>query len=324
MAKQGLLQTLAECEYPAEFLVARLLGKKGILFRDWEFLIASEDVIETLKKTPFYPYLQKYGAPGIWRFLRNEHLWVYRRMNPYLRRTFTPYFVFHEIDTLIVCLRCLAGKNETEQVRQKLHNSLLHATIQKILTGGMDFSEILRALELHGCNGSDLFKGVSQHYDEKGFAALEILIRDRLFAFILSYKSPLLLRTFFQYLIDGHNCLALAKAIRWQINAEPNIINGGTVPEDRFRKAYFRRDLAPILKFLHLQDADEAASGVQKLETGLLNFMTGKLHKWSYQRTVIGVILFYLWEQYRYTRNISMVCNTILVDNNPVRENIVA
>jgi hypothetical protein len=42
------------------------------------------------------------------------------------------------------------------------------------------------------------------------------------------------------------------------------------------------------------------------------------------QRTVVGDILFYLWEQYRYTRNISLVLNTMLLDDEPVRENIVA
>ena len=109
MGNQGLLKTLDECEYPAEFLVARLLGKKGALFRNWEFLITSSDAVTSLQNTPFYPYLKKYAAPGIWRFLRHEHLWVYKRMNNTLRTHFEPYFIYHEINTLIVCLRYLSG-----------------------------------------------------------------------------------------------------------------------------------------------------------------------------------------------------------------------
>jgi hypothetical protein len=63
---------------------------------------------------------------------------------------------------------------------------------------------------------------------------------------------------------------------------------------------------------------------VQKLETALLRLISGKLRRWSLQRSMVGDILFYLWEQYRYARNISMVLNTMLLDDEPVRENIVA
>lgn len=324
MAKQGLLRTFTECEYPAEFLVARLLGKKGGLFRNWEFLVGSSDVVQSLRNTPFYPYLQKYGAQGIWRFLRNEHLWVYSRMNSYLRKIFTPYFVYHEIDTLIVCLRSSAGRNEVEHVRQKLHNSLLHADIQKILTSGWDFPEVLRALELYNSNCSNLFTGLNQYYDKNGFASLEILIRNRLFACILSRESPILLKTFFQQLVDCHNCISMAKTLRWKVITEPDIITGGTVPAYLFKKAYFRKDITPILKFLRLGDSHEPAATVQNLETGLLNLMTSKLRKMSFQRSIVGDILFYLWEQYRYTRNISMVLSTIFVVDEPVRKHIVA
>src|SRR5210317_194660 len=123
MVNHGLLKTLNECEYPAEFLVARLLGKKGALFNNWDSLIASSNVLESLQNTPFSPYLKKYAAPGIWRFLRNEHLWVYKSMNNKLRNHFESYFVYHEIRTLIVCLRYLSG-NEIDRVLQELHNSL--------------------------------------------------------------------------------------------------------------------------------------------------------------------------------------------------------
>ena len=324
MKSQGLLKILDECEYPAEFLVARLLGKKGTLFRNWEFLITSSDAVQSLQNTPFFPYLKKYAAPGIWRFLRNEHLWVYRRMNNKLRTHFESYFVYHEINTLLVCLRYLSSKKENEHVLQELHISLLHKDIQGILTSNLEFAAMLQVLELRLCKYSELFKGLREHYDNKGIAALEVFVRDCFFAAIFSQKQPFMLKTFFQYLVDFHNCISLAKTLRWQIEAEPIMISGGTVPEDRFKRAYFRKDLTPVLSFLHLQDTVEAVSALQKLETVLLSFITGKLKSWSFQRAVVGDILFYLWEQYRYTRNISMVLNTILLDDEPVRESIVA
>jgi hypothetical protein len=324
MVNQGLLKTLTECEYPAEFLVARLLGKKSTLFRNWESLIASSDRLQNLQNSPFYPYLKKYGTSGIWRFLQDEHLWVYSRMNPFLRKTFTPYFVYHELNTLLVCLRYLYSKKEIESVQQELRNSLLHSDIQKILVSGLDFTVTLIALESCLFKQYELFKGLSELYEKKGIAALEIFIRDCFFAIIISQKQPTMLKHFMQYLIDFHNCMFLAKTLRWQTETEPDVISGGTIPGDRFRKAYFLKDMTPVVKFLHLDASGESAAEIQKLEISLLISITRKLKNRSYQRTVVGDILFYLWEQYRYTRNISMVLNTILLDDVTVLEKIVA
>ena len=324
MRNQGLLKKPDECEYPAEFLVARLLGKKGALFRDWEFLISGSDTVESLQNTPFYPYLKKYAAPGIWRFMRNEHLWVYKRMNNSLRTHFQSYFVYHEMNTLLVCLRYLSARKEIERVRHELRASLLHDDIQDILTSGLDFAAMLQALELRLCSHAEIFKGLSEHFADKGIAALEVFLRDCFFASIFSQKQPAMLKTFLQYLVDYHNCLTLAKNLRWQSETEPAMIAGGTVELDRLQRAYFRKDLTLVLKFLRLKGADEAASALQQLETALLSFISGKLKIWSLQRTVVGDILYYLWEQQRYTRNISMVLNTIPLDDEQVRGNIVA
>ena len=286
--------------------------------------MTSSDALESLQNTPFHPYLKKYAAPGIWRFLRHEYYWVYSKMNPYLRKIFTPYFIFHEINTLIVCLRYLSSNKEIEHIRQELHNSLLHNDIQEILTGNLDFGLILARLELRLTTHSDLFKGLAGLYDKKGIAALEIFIRDCFFKSILRYKQPDLLQTFFRHMVDLHNSISLAKNLRWQSEAEPTIIPGGTIPTDRFKKAYFRKDLTPVIKFLRFQPPVETASAAQNLETTLLSLITKDLKSWSLQRTVVGDILFYLWEQYRYSRNISMVLNTALLDDEPVRENLVA
>ena len=324
MANQNLLKTLAQCEYPAEFLVARLLGKKSALFRNWDFLIASQDRDQNLLNTPFSPYLKKYGNPGIWNFLHNEHFWVYSRMNPYLRRTFYPYFLYHELNTLVVCLRYLERRAETESVLKEMRHSLLHNDIQNILTSGLDFTGMLQRLELRLRGKSDLFAGLSEKYDKKGITGLEIYMRDCFFTFILSREQQPMLKTFFQLLVDFHNCLSHAKTIRWQSETEPELIPGGTIPDDRFKRAYFHNEMGPVLKFLHLEDTGGTAADIQKLEISLLIFITRKLRNLSFQRTVAGDILFYLWEQFRYTRNISMVLNTALLDDATVREKIVA
>ncbi len=324
MKDQGLLKTLDQCEYPAEFLAARLLGKKGALFRNWEFLISGSDTVELLQNTPFYSFLKSAGAPGIWHFLSAEHLWVHKRMSHKLRIHFEPYFVYHEIRPLMVCLRNLSSRSDNGNALQVLQKSLLHQDIQDILTNKLDFHRLLQALESRLCSCSVLFTGLRECFEKKGMAALEVFIRNCFFASFLSRKPTPMLKSFLQYLIDYHNCLTLAKALRWQLHTEPAFINGGTVPIHRLTDAYFSGDMIPVLKLLRLRAVNVCVSSLQKLETALLSFITSKLKAWSLQRSVEGDILFYLWEQYRYARNISMVLNTILLDDEPVRESIVA
>jgi len=323
MVNQALLKTVAECEYPEEFLVARLLGKKGTMFRNWEFLIASSDAIKSLQNTPFYPYLKKFGVPGIWDFLHHEHLWVYSRMNNRLHDYFDPYFAYHEIKRLKICLRSLWSSKASERISDELRNTLLHNDIQEILGARHEFPEMLYELESRLCAYSHHFAGLCASFENKGIIGVEFFLRDSFFTSFFSQKQPLLMKLFFHSLVDYFNCMSVAKSLRWEIAAEPPTIPGGTVPTKRFKKAYFSKDLTPVLKFLHLDDPEAAASSLPRLEISLLRSITFRLKAWSYQRTVVADILFYLWEQYRYTRNISMVLNTVLLDDEPVRASLV-
>jgi hypothetical protein len=324
MVHQALLKPVAECEYPEDFLVARLLGKKGRLFHNWEILISSNDSIESLRDMPFYPYLKNFSIPGVWHFLHNEHLWVYSRMNNRLRTQFAPYFSYHEINTLLICLRHLSNRNTTGRISQALYNSLLHNDIQNILCSDSEFTKMLYALELRLCVYSYHFSGLVSQYEKNGMRGVEVFLRDSFFGSFFSQKQSFLLKKFFSCVVDFYNCMSIAKSLRWQIETKPLTIPGGTVPIERFRKSYLRKDMTPVLQFLRLDDPKIAVATLPRLETSLLHYITFKLKTWSYQRTVVAVILFYLWEQFRYTRNISMILNTVLLENEPVRESLVA
>jgi len=304
--------------------VARLHGKQGGLFRNWEFLIASSNPLETMQDTSFYPYLKKYASPGLWRFLRNEHLWVYKRMNRKLRNLFGPYFVYHEINILIKSLRYLYSKSEVEIVAQQLHNSLLHDEIQKILTSGQDFPLMLGKLESCLVLRASIFYGLRDLYEKNGFRALEIFLREKLLTVILFQNHPTLLKTFFQYIVDFHNCIALAKSIQWQLELEPVCINGGTLDPEKFKRIYVRKDLGVVLRSFPIPSRKKAVSSPAELETLLLGLITKELRRWSYQRTVAGDILFYLWEQFRYARNISVVLSTMDLEDEAVSKSIIA
>ena len=52
--------------------------------------------------------------------------------------------------------------------------------------------------------------------------------------------------------------------------------------------------------------------------------MSRFLRRRSRQITAVDEILFYLWEQYRNARNISLVLNTMQLKEGTIRENIIA
>ena len=156
MSNQGLLQNPPKCEYPTEFLVARLQGKKSRLFQDWEKLLSRTDLQGFLLDTPFYPYLAEYGNGAMWRYLADEYQWVYVRMNPSLRKLFAPYFIFRQSENLLVSLRFLHKKGSLDVVRQQMDSSLLNNDLRAALTSGRDFTGVIEEVETQLCHAPPL------------------------------------------------------------------------------------------------------------------------------------------------------------------------
>jgi predicted nucleotidyltransferase len=125
-------------------------------------------------------------------------------------------------------------------------------------------------------------------------------------------------------MVDFHNCISLAKNIRWEMEFEPVFINGGTLEPEKFKRTHLRKDLGAVLKSFPIHNREEDVSSAAELETMLLSLITKKLRRWSYERTEVGDILFYLWEQFRYAKNVSMVLNTIQLEDETVRKSIIA
>ena len=323
MPNQGILQNPPQSEYPTEFLVARLQGKKSRLFQNWEQLLSRTDLQELLQDTPLYPYLSEYGNVGAWRYLNYEHQWVYVRMNPALRKLFAPYFIFRQIESLLVSLRYLHRKGSLDEIKLQVNSSLLNNDLQAVLTSGMDFTEIIRELEIQLVSISKNFEGLSNKYMENGFPELEMFLKEVFFAHIASLQADQLLAAFFKRLIDHHNSLILAKTLHWKQKEIPRFLVGGTHAVELFEKAFFKNDLRPIFKLFRLDDLQNIQSSVSVMETALLKNITTMLKTWARFRSATAYILYYLWEQFRYTRNISMLLHTVMLDDELVAEHII-
>ena len=324
MTNTGLLKKNDYFDYPGEFLVARLHGKTGGLFRSWEFLITCDNPEEMLHDTIFYPFLTTYHQEGAWHFLRHEYEWVYQRLSRNLRRTFEPYFVLWESTVLVQTIRHIHNKKTAEIIARQLKNSLLDHDIQMILRSGGDLSAILAKLEPCFVAKAGILRGLNAYYGTYGIHSLETFLREAILSYVLCRCNSPLLLIFSRYMVDFYNCMTLAKNFRWEITDAPAFIGGGTIEVEKLQRASLRKDMALILKIFPVRCPNEEISSPVELERMLLSVITRLLQRWSRQRTMAGEILFYLWEQYRYTRNISMVLNSMRLNDETVREGIVA
>jgi hypothetical protein len=244
-------------------------------------------------------------------------------MNSRLRNIFEPYFIHQETATLIKAIRYIHSRFDKKIIAQQLDNSLLDININKILTRGEGLHAILPALEAHFASHTNCFNGLYEHYEKGGLYGLEIFLQAKLINLILLQCKAPLLKTFFTYLIDFHNCMTLAKYIRWEISDEHVYLDGGTIGPEKFRRAYLQKQPDSILKIFSIRGAVEEVDSFAQLETALLSLITRVLRRLARRKTAVGEILYHLWEQYRYARNISMVINTIQLKDDMAREGII-
>jgi vacuolar-type H+-ATPase subunit C/Vma6 len=55
------------------------------------------------------------------------------------------------------------------------------------------------------------------------------------------------LKLFIQYMIDFHNCMTLAKSIRWKTDKLPLFIKGGTIEPAKLKRIHLRDNLEAVL-----------------------------------------------------------------------------
>jgi hypothetical protein len=323
MPNHSLLQNPPQSEYPTEFLVARLQGKKSRLFQNWDKLLSRVNLHEILKDTPLYPHLAEYGNVGAWRHLNHENNWVFIRMNPQLRKLFAPYFILRQTDVLLVAMRYLHKKVPLDEIRLHVENSMLNDGVREVLTAGGEFTDIVRNIEGQLILISRDFKGLLKQYTENGFQGMEIYLKEIFLTHIVSYKTDYYLTSFFKKLIDAHNCLILLKSKHWKQMEIPRFLGGGTFSVSFYEKAFFRKNVQPAMRLFRLTDLHDKQSPLSVMETALLRTLTATIKKWSRLGSASAYILYYLWEQFRYTRNISMLLHTVMLDEDLVAEHII-
>ncbi len=279
----NLLRTLTQPNYPTDYLVARIRGKKGDRIRDWQPLIANPD------KSPFA------SDEEIWGKYSGEIHWLYKQMNQKLRNIFDRIIKYYEIQTLFQCLRFMEG-GQKKVALELLSTSLIDEKIQKIVAQETPGENLIRKLLNQMGMTGHAAKRIHAAYNKNGLRSFENLLLSDFLGTTIKERTHPAIRSFFMDIIALRNTLSQAKQVRWQQKNPPEIISIGS-----------RTKKHSSLKYGGTSENSARKNEMQLLETRLLTALTKKFQRLSRTKGDIAVIIAFIWERYIETKNLSTV-----------------
>lgn len=290
-----LLQSPADRGYPADYLLARIKGRRAGLIRDWRPFIygtalAGPPLPE--KASGLTKAKPRDGAGGI---LMREYRWVYFQMNRELREIFYPFFLYAELRTVFACLRRLKDK-KAGALENLLDHSLLSDAVKKVLLVNDDLKHAVAGLERIFLSLSPAFAGLTAILETGGLRGVEQRLTERFLAEAAALTPHPVMKTFFSRLIDARNILGIAKFQRFELKTAPSPIPGGTITGARLRDAARTENLASLEALVN------EAAGVRaerpdppQVERALYQGMTRWLKRAGRDPLSAAPILDYLW-----------------------------
>ncbi|WP_129128332.1 hypothetical protein [Geomonas oryzae] len=279
--------------FPTDYLLARLKSRRPRLET------RHHGIGETaLKREAPSPPGALRGADGV----REEYRWVYRQMNPGLRKRFAPYFLWFELRSILIALRHLRS-GEKELVALSLDGSMLSPEVRGLFTSAgapfTDASPLIRLLQAQASDARQLAawyrEGKGREYERKTVSLyLEGVGRDRL-------SPPVGL--FFALLTDVKNLVALAKQLRWGVPDPAAFMDGGAIPRQRLCEELEKGEsgLDRMLRKTVRRGTPDTVP--ERVEHALLTQLTGRIRREAETRSGEAFILAYLWECHLRARN---------------------
>jgi vacuolar-type H+-ATPase subunit C/Vma6 len=292
--------------YPSAYLLARIRGRRSRLIRDWRPVLYDTTPLDHLASSQYQGFVRERTPEGMWRALLLEHGWVHRQMDDRLRQAFATYFLYAELRTVFICLRCLEGDKE-QMAGEVLGASLLSAEAQAILREGEVEAALTGVERLFGAL-SPLFAGLAAVYEEKGMRETERFLTHRYLEYVTGLPLHPVLRGFFKRIIDSRNILALYKALRTGGPREGIFLAGGNVPVERMAVLMEKEDILEVAGLVRL------AAGVKialpeptQVEVALYRGITRFLAGAGRDPLDEALILDYLWRCQLEVMNLSML-----------------
>jgi vacuolar-type H+-ATPase subunit C/Vma6 len=290
-----LLQNPADRGYPADYLLARIKGRRAGLIRDWRPFIYGTALAGTPLPEKASGLTKAKPRDGTGGILLREYRWVYFQMNRQLREIFYPFFLYAELRTVYACLRRLKDK-KAGALGDLLAHSLLSEAVKKVLLVNDDLKHAVAGLEHLFSTLSPGFSGLTKVLETGGLRGIEQRLTERFLAEAAGFSPHPMLKTFFSRIIDARNILALAKFLRFELKTAPAPIPGGTIPAARLR------DAARTKNFASLEALVNEAAGVRperpeppQVERALYQGITKWLKRTGRDPFGAAPILDYLW-----------------------------
>jgi len=281
--------------YPAEYLLARIKGRRARLIRDWKRLIFDAGLFDA--SPPSIPDgMFKIKSPvSIGAELVREYRWVYEQMNRQLRRIFAPFFLYTELRTVFMCLRRLKDR-KAGALDELLATSLLSDTVKDILLVSEDLKTAVARIETLFSSQSPRYAGLAVTLESEGLRGVEQQLTDRYLAETVRSRLHPLMKEFFSRLIDARNALSLYKFLRLDLTKQPTFIAGGSVPEARLQEIAKSDDLLRACALIQeLTGVSVDRPDPTSIELALYRGMTRWLRKAGRDPFGVAPILDYLW-----------------------------
>ncbi|MBU2537638.1 MAG: hypothetical protein KKH22_04310 [Proteobacteria bacterium] len=295
-----LLRDLPQSEFPAEYLVPRLLARNGAA------ATGVQDCLAGKKPVAWATDQEITGELLATRF------WLYRQLHSRLRQDLGPVFLFSELKTLINWLRIRQAHASDALLHSLLSHSLLCPELQQALREETEAEPLAARLDTILCSRLDpAFSGIAARYSKNGLPDFEKRLYQLFFEHIGLTAANAVVRSFFKGVADQRNILAFAKASHWK--DQPFFLPGGHLALN-WEKAWAEPERADrLLTRLHWESGlPQGAKELSGLEDFLLRRQSLLLHRQARNGTVERIIHF-LWQQDIHAGNMGLLLHGRLV-----------
>ena len=318
------LQEIDDRGYPAEYLLARIHGRRLSMLSDWDTVMSSPDIAEYPATSNVREFMTAGTPTGIWEKYLKESAWIYHQMNSRLRSVFQPYFMYFELNTLLTCLRYKAGKGNSAEIERLLYFSLLSKGIKDVLKTDADILSVLKILGKKVSFIRDNSTGLEQVFLKDGLKGAEQKITGALFKYILNVDTHPLIKSFFVFIADARNIITLHKHLKWDTTSGPFFIEGGNIKKIILNKILHSYNTDALTALVYKQTGLRIEGpDASRVENALQRLLTRMIKKWERECPDVGLILNYLWRCAMESKNLSVIYHGRELERGILKEELV-
>jgi hypothetical protein len=276
----------------ADYLLARIKGRRSFLVQNWEQLLLAPTPLANLAPAPWRP---RASDDGEWarQALQQEYYWVFAHMDEELRCALAPFFWLAEVRTLVIAIRLL--DSDELELDSLLSASLLAKPFRDLLRHSGSAAAAVGSMSKLLSGSDRRFSELNDIYQRDGVGALESALLEISLQRLLSTPLSPPLRSYMTLLIDSRNLTTIAKRLRWRLKTLPPLLEGGRLPVPRLEKLFQRQDHPALLALAMRLGGQAPLSADAELEAVLYAAQGRVLRRLARDEEGIGAILYYLW-----------------------------